>query len=61
MAQPSRKNNETKTGKYTVFRAQADWTLNLQSATSCESDGSLAKKNSAAWPVQVGHIVYFFR
>jgi hypothetical protein len=33
---------------YTVFRVQADWTLILPSATSCESAESLAEKNDAA-------------
>jgi hypothetical protein len=27
-----------------MFRAQADWTLILLSAASCESNGQLAKK-----------------
>jgi hypothetical protein len=45
----------------TVFMAQADWTLILPSATSCESDGPLAEKNSAAQPVLLAHIVHFFR
>jgi hypothetical protein len=49
------------TSMYTVFRAQADWTLILLLATSCESDGSLAEKNAVAQPVQLAHIVYFFR
>jgi hypothetical protein len=41
--------------------AQADWTLTLPSATSCEKDASLAETNFAARPVQLAHIVYFFR
>jgi hypothetical protein len=43
-----------------VFRAQADWTLILPSATSWESAAPLAKKNAAAWPELLAHIVYFF-
>jgi hypothetical protein len=46
---------------YIVFRAQADWTLILPSAASCESAVSLAEKNAAARPVQVAHIGYVFR
>jgi hypothetical protein len=45
---------------YTVFRAQADWTLILLSATSCKSDAPLAEKNAAARPELLAHIVYFF-
>jgi hypothetical protein len=45
---------------YTVFKAQADWTLILLPTTSCESDGPLAEKNAAVQPVQVAHTVYFF-
>jgi hypothetical protein len=40
---------------YTMFRAQADWTLILLSASSCESAASLAEKNAAARPVQLAH------
>jgi hypothetical protein len=47
--------------KYTVFIAQADWTLILPSATSCEKDAPLAEKNVAARPEKLAHIVYFFR
>jgi hypothetical protein len=43
-----------------VFRAQADWTLILPSAASCESDAPLAEKNATARPEQLAHIVYFF-
>jgi hypothetical protein len=56
--QSAGQNHDTKIHR---VQTQADWTLNLPSATSYESDGSLAQKNSAARPVQVGHIVYFFR
>jgi hypothetical protein len=33
---------------YRVSKAQADWTLILPSATSCESAAPLAKKKAAA-------------
>jgi hypothetical protein len=46
---------------YTVFRGQADWTLILPSAISCEGAVPLAEKNAAAWLELLAHIVYFFR
>jgi hypothetical protein len=45
---------------YTVFRAQADWTLILPSAASCESAASLAEKNATTQSIQLAHIVSFF-
>jgi hypothetical protein len=45
---------------YTVLGSQADWTLILLPASSCESNGPLAEKNVVAWPVQLAHIVYLF-
>jgi hypothetical protein len=47
--------------RYTVFRAQADWTLILMSATSCDSAAPLAVKNAAARLQLLARIVYFFR
>jgi hypothetical protein len=44
-----------------VFGAQADWTLILPSAASCERDAPFDEKNAGARPVQLEHIVYFFR
>jgi hypothetical protein len=44
-----------------VFREQADWTLILTSAASCESAGRLAEENGAVRSEQLAHIVYFFR
>jgi hypothetical protein len=46
---------------YMVFREQADWTLILLSATSCESAGPLAEKNGETRLEQLAHIIYFFR
>jgi hypothetical protein len=42
-----------------MFREEADWTLILLSAASCENAESLAKKNAPAQPEQLAHIVYF--
>jgi hypothetical protein len=44
-----------------VFRAQADWTLILPSATSCEGAAPPAEKNAAVQPEVLADIVYFFR
>jgi hypothetical protein len=46
---------------YRVIRAQADWTLILPSATSCERAVPLAEKNAATRPELLAHTVYFFR
>jgi hypothetical protein len=43
-----------------VFIVQADWTLILPSATSCERDAPLAEKKFAMQPEQLAHIAYFF-
>jgi hypothetical protein len=51
--------NEFECCIYRVSRAQADWTLILPSATSCESVAPLAKKNFAVQPELLTHIVYF--
>jgi hypothetical protein len=44
-----------------MFRAQADWTLVLRQAVSCESPSPLAEKNAAAGPELLAHIDYLFR
>jgi hypothetical protein len=41
---------------YTMFRAQADWTL----VTSYEGAPPLAEKNAATRLELLAHIVYFF-
>jgi hypothetical protein len=43
-----------------VFREQADWTLILLSAASCESVGPLAEENGTMQLEQLAYIVYFF-
>jgi hypothetical protein len=43
-----------------MFRAQADGTLILQSASYCEGGASVAKKNAAVRREVLAHIVYLF-
>jgi hypothetical protein len=56
----TRKYGNTSYQKARVFRAQADWIVILQSATSCETAASLADNNACAKPVLVAYTAYFF-